>query len=75
MQGRKQFVVECRQCRRDVPVGVKEFPFRSIVVTCPLCGEHHRYLPSEMALNRPNHLVAKQSSEQNRIKGEDSTRP
>jgi hypothetical protein len=59
MQVRKQFVVECRKCRRDVPIGVKEFPFRSIVVACPLCGEQHRYLPSEMALSRPIHLVAK----------------
>jgi len=33
--------------RCDVPAGVKDFPFKSIVVTCPLCGEQRQYLPSE----------------------------
>ena len=32
--------------------GVKEFSFKSIVVTCPLC----QYLPSEAFLGRPNHV-------------------
>jgi RNase P subunit RPR2 len=40
---------------------VEEFPFRSILVTCPLCGEQHRYLPSEMIKGRPNQLVAKKT--------------
>ena len=61
MQDRKQFVVTCKRCRRDVPAGVKEFPFQSIVVTCPLCGEQRRYLPSEVLLGRSNHHVAKQA--------------
>ena len=60
MQERKQFVVTCKGCRRDVPSGVKEFPFQSIVVTCPSCKEQRRYLPSDVFLGRPNHLVAKQ---------------
>ncbi|MGA2169587.1 MAG: hypothetical protein ABSG62_15365 [Terracidiphilus sp.] len=39
IQERKQFVVERKVCRRDVPARVKEFPFQSIVVTCPpVCG-------------------------------------
>jgi len=61
IQERKLFIVACKRCRRDVPAGVSEFPFQSIVVTCPLCGELRRYLPSEVLLGRPNHLVAKQS--------------
>jgi RNase P subunit RPR2 len=61
MQERKQFIVTCKDCRRDVPSGVKEFPFQSIVVTCPLCKEKRRYLPSEVFLGRPNHLVDKQA--------------
>jgi hypothetical protein len=61
MQERKQFVVTCKDCHRDVPSGVKEFPFKSIAVTCPLCKEQRRYLPSEVFLGRPNHLVAKQA--------------
>lgn len=36
---RKTFVVACKKCRRDVPTGVTEFPFQSIIVACPLCGE------------------------------------
>jgi len=58
---RKQFVVTCKRCRRDVPAGVKEFPFQPIVVPCPLCGELRRYLPSEMFLGQPNSLVSKQA--------------
>ena len=61
MKDRNQFIVECKSCRLDVPAGVEEFPFRSILVTCPLCGELHRYLPSEMIMARPNSLVAKQA--------------
>jgi hypothetical protein len=61
IQRRKLFVVECKRCRRDVPAGVAAFPFQSIVVACPLCGELRRYLPSEVALGTPHHLVAKQA--------------
>jgi hypothetical protein len=60
IQERRLFVVECKRCRRDVPSGVKEFPFKSILVACPLCGEQRRYLPSQVFLGRPNQLVAKQ---------------
>ena len=59
IQRRKLFVVECKRCRRDVPADVAAFPFQSIVVACPLCGELRRYLPSEVALGTPHHLVAK----------------
>jgi len=59
MQARKQFVVTCKRCRRDVPSGVDEFPFQSVVVTCPLCGEQRKYLPSEVFLGQQNHLVMK----------------
>jgi hypothetical protein len=58
---RKQFVVTCKRCRRDVPAVVREFPFQPIVVTCPLCGELRRYLPSEVFLGQPNSLVSKQA--------------
>jgi predicted RNA-binding Zn-ribbon protein involved in translation (DUF1610 family) len=61
MQDRKQFVVVCKSCRLDVPAGVKQFPFHSIDLTCPLCGEQNLYRPSEMIMARPNSLVAKQA--------------
>jgi hypothetical protein len=55
--GRKTFVVTCKKCRHDVPSGVREFPFQSIAVECPLCSELRRYLPSEVFLGRPDQLV------------------
>ena len=61
MQDRKQFVVVCKSCRLDVPAGVKQFPFHSIPVACPLCGEQHRYLPSETIMGRPNPLVTRKA--------------
>ena len=57
---RKTFVVACKKCRRDVPTGADEFPFQSIVVECPLCGEKRRYLPSEVFLGRVDQLVNRQ---------------
>jgi hypothetical protein len=59
--GSKSFVVSCKRCRREVPSGVREFPFQSIVVCCPLCGELRRYLPSEVFLGKPHVLVGKQA--------------
>jgi hypothetical protein len=58
---RRLFVITCKRRRRDVPSGREEFPFQSVAVECPLCGELRRYLPSEVLLGRPNHLVAKQA--------------
>jgi len=58
---RKQFVITCKLCHRDVPAGVNTFPFQSLVSTCPLCGEHRRYLPSEVFLGKPHGLVSKQT--------------
>jgi hypothetical protein len=62
MQEKKRFVVECKLCRRDVSAGVKDFPFHSLVVACPLCDEQQRYLPSEIFLGRPDLLIGKQLS-------------
>lgn len=56
---KKCFVVDCKRCRRDIPTGLREFPFQSVTVTCPLCGEVRKYLPSEIALGRPHALVGK----------------
>ena len=59
MPNRKQFVVTCKLCRKDVPSGRKEFPFRSIAVTCSSCGEARQYLPSDVFLGRPYRLEEK----------------
>ena len=57
----RPFVVTCKRCQRNVPSNVREFPFQSIVVSCPLCGELRRYLPSEVFLGKPHPLVEKQA--------------
>ena len=57
---RKTFMVTCKGCHRDVSSGREEFPFQSIAVECPLCGELRRYLPSEVFLGRPDGLVTRQ---------------
>jgi hypothetical protein len=57
---RKTFVVACKKCLRDVPTGVAEFPFQSIIVECALCGEKRRYLPSEIFLGRIDQMVTRQ---------------
>ena len=59
--GSKSFVVSCKWCRRQVSSGVKMFPLQSIVVSCPLCGELRRYLPSEVFLGNLHVLVGKQA--------------
>jgi hypothetical protein len=58
---RKTFVVTCKRCHRDIPTGVIEFPFQSVVVECSLCGEKRRYRPTEVFLGRPDQLVAHQA--------------
>ena len=60
-QERKLFVIQCKGCQCDVPAGVKDFPFKSIAVTCALCGEQRQYLTSEVFMGRPNHLVDKRA--------------
>ena len=57
---RKTLVVACKKCRRDISTGAAKFPFQSIVVECPLCGEKRRYLPSEVFLGRVDQLVNRQ---------------
>lgn len=61
---RKTFVVRCKRCQRDVPSGVEQFPFQSIVVSCPLCGEQRRYRPSDVFLGPPHVLVNMQQKQQ-----------
>jgi len=58
---RRIYVVTCKRCRRDIPAGVSEFPFQSLVIQCPLCGEKRRYNPSEVFLGNPDHLIIHQA--------------
>ncbi|HLY39840.1 MAG TPA: hypothetical protein VKR52_01455 [Terracidiphilus sp.] len=58
---RKIFVVTCKRCRRDIPARVSVFPLQSLIVDCPLCGEKRRYVPSEVFLGKPDHLIVHQA--------------
>lgn len=49
---RPSFVVECKGCRKNVPAGVKDPPWESIVVACPLCEAKFQYRPSEVSYGR-----------------------
>jgi hypothetical protein len=73
---RKQFVVTCKRCRRDVPAGVGEFPFQPIVVPCPLCGELRRYERIIAELETyPNHLYARADADPWNLRHTQSTQP
>ena len=61
---RRVFVVCCKRCQREIPSGLEEFPFQSVTIQCPLCGELRRYRPSEVFLGKPHLLVAKQARTQ-----------
>lgn len=69
-QVRKCFITTCKRCRRDIPAGVREFPFQPVVVECPLCGEVRRYLPSELMLGKPHPLVGKRTPGPARVAGD-----
>jgi hypothetical protein len=46
------FVVKCKGCRESVPAPVETLPASRIAMKCPLCGEHRRYLPTEIFQGR-----------------------
>lgn len=51
------FLVTCKSCGRNVPVGIEEFPFHSIAVACRLCGHLQSYRPSEIIFGVADELV------------------
>jgi endogenous inhibitor of DNA gyrase (YacG/DUF329 family) len=63
VSNRKIFVVRCKRCQRDVPSGADAFPFQSVAVNCPLCGEQRRYRPSDVFLGQPHVLISAQQKE------------
>jgi hypothetical protein len=46
------FVIRCKRCGENIPAPVETLPASWIAAKCPLCGEHRRYLPSEMFQGR-----------------------
>ena len=45
---RCDFTVRCKGCGENIPAPVLTLPDSWIVAACPLCGQHRRYLPSEI---------------------------
>jgi hypothetical protein len=46
------FVICCKQCRRNIPAPVETMPDRYFVAVCPLCGARRSYLPTELFQGR-----------------------
>ena len=55
----RDFVVRCKRCGENVPAGVETLPASWIAAQCPLCGEHRRYLPTEVFQGRVSYALLK----------------
>jgi hypothetical protein len=53
----KRIVIHCKRCRENIPAPVESVLAQLIAAKCPICGEHRRYLPSEVFLGRLSHLL------------------
>ena len=53
----KRIVIRCKGCRENIPAPVESVPSQPIAAACPLCGEHWRYVPSDVFLGRFSHLI------------------
>ena len=52
-------VVRCKRCEQIVPAGDSEVPQQWRAVTCGLCSERRRYLPTEMFIGKPSYGLNK----------------
>ena len=50
--GQSAFVIRCKGCGENIRAMVETLPASWIAVKCPLCGEHRRYLPTEVFQGR-----------------------
>ena len=56
-ESQKRVVIRCKGCGENIPAPVVSLPAQPFAAQCPLCGEHRRYLPSEVFLGRLSHLM------------------
>ena len=56
-QSWRDFVIRCKGCRENIPAMVETLPASWIAIRCPLCGEHRRYLPTEVSQGRVSYQV------------------
>jgi hypothetical protein len=52
----RSVVIRCKGCGENIPAPVETMPAQPITAKCPLCGEHRRYLPSEVFQGRLSHM-------------------
>jgi len=53
----RDFVIRCKGCGANIPAMVETLPASWIAVKCPLCGEHRRYLPTEVFQGRVSYKL------------------
>jgi hypothetical protein len=46
------YVICCKQCRRNIPAPVETMPDQYFVAKCPLCGAKRNYRPTELFQGR-----------------------
>jgi hypothetical protein len=51
------FVIRCKGCGENVPAPVETLAASWIAAKCPLCGEHRRYLPTEIFRGRLSYAL------------------
>jgi hypothetical protein len=51
------FVIRCKKCGENIPAPVETLPASWIAAKCPLCGEHRRYLPTEIFQGRLSYAL------------------
>jgi RNase P subunit RPR2 len=55
----RTLVIRCKGCGENIPAMVETLPASWIAVKCPLCGEHRRYLATEVFQGRVSYQVLK----------------
>lgn len=58
----RDFVIRCKGCGEDIPAPVETLPASWIAARCPLCGEHRRYLPTEVFQGRVSWQIKRSSA-------------
>jgi len=56
-QNWRDFVIRCKGCGNNIPAPFETLPASWIAVKCPLCGEHRRYLPTDVFQGRVSYQL------------------
>ena len=69
----RSVVIRCKGCLENIPAPVETMPAQPIAAKCPLCGEHRRYLPSEVFQGRLSHMFIRKPVMHSRWPGGEMT--